>query len=37
LSCLELLPIKDLKVQVKNKSPTEFRPPKPLLIATYSR
>jgi len=33
----ELKPIEKLKYKITTKSPTEFRPPKPLLIANCSR
>jgi hypothetical protein len=34
---LELKPIEKLKHKITTKSPTEFRPPEPLLIVNYSR
>jgi len=34
---LELKPIEKLKYKITTKSPTEFRPPKPLLIANCCR
>jgi len=33
----ELKPIEKLKNKITTKSPTEFRPPEPLLIANRSR
>jgi len=33
----ELKPIEKLKYKITTKSPKEFRPPEPLLIANYSR
>jgi len=33
----ELMPIEKLNYTITTKSPKEFRPPEPLLIANYSR